>query len=66
MLNEKEEIKNSVDTAIKDHTVFKNDELTATHYFYDEYDRYNASGTYDIKVSFRDMEITKENILTIK
>ena len=66
MLNEKEEIKSSVDTALKDHTVFKNDELTATHYFYDEHDRYNASGTYDIKVSFRDMEITKENILTIK
>jgi hypothetical protein len=55
-----------VDAAIKDHTVFKNDELTATHYFYDEYDHYNAKGTYDIKVSFRDMEITKENILTIK
>lgn len=55
-----------VDTAIKDHTVFKYDELTVTHYFYDEYDRYNASGTYDIKVSFRDMEITKENVLTIK
>lgn len=59
-------VENPVDTAIKDHTVFKYDELTATHYFYDEYDRYNTSGTYDIKVSFRDMEITKENVLTIQ